>query len=232
MRTPVEVVKGRIINYNPETGTMTIQATYPDWQMYVKRGYKACRIQLVDSRTISDRQRRSIYAMLGEIADYTGMDLEMTKETMKDHYLEELRAENPKAELEGFSLSNCPVSLASDFQRHLVRFIVDFDVPCRVPLIRYVDDTGDYLYACLMQRKCCVCGRHADLHHVDAVGMGNDRKRIVHEGLRVLPLCREHHTEAHEIGLHEFSERYHIDRTIALDKFLCQLYNLNTKEDN
>ena len=62
-------------------------------------------------------------------------------------------------------------------------FILDWDIPCDVRLLDFVDDVGAYLYACLVNKKCCICGKPADLHHVDHVGAGRDREDIVHEGL-------------------------------------------------
>lgn len=227
MKPPIETIRGQISNYDHRRGLLTIHAYYPDWQTFARREYRECEIRLTDSRIISEAQRRSIYAMLGEIADYSGMDRGETKEIMKRKYLDDLG----EPEDETFSLRNCPVSLASGFQRYLVRFMVDFEVPCHVSLLKYVDDLQDYLYACLMGRKCCVCGKKSDLHHLDAVGMGNNRKEIVHEGMRVLPLCRIHHSEIHVTGGPAFMEKYHLEGGIRLDRFLCQLYGLHTKED-
>lgn len=92
-----------------------------------------------------------------------------------------------------------------------------------------VDDVGDYIYSCLIAKKCCICGRRADLHHVDRVGMGRDRTDIVHEGMEALPLCREHHGQAHTMPDSEFFGLYHLDGGITLDKTLCRIYGLKTK---
>lgn len=70
------------------------------------------------------------------------------------------------------------------------------------------------------RKKCAVCGRKADLHHIDRVGMGRDRDDICHEGLEALPLCREHHQEARTMPDSEFFGRYHLDRT------LCRIWKL------
>lgn len=127
-----------------------------------------------------------------------------------------------------FSLATAPMSLVCAFQRYLVRFIVQWDIPCSFSLLEYVDDIGDYVYSCLINKKCVICGRHADLHHIDRVGMGRDRSDIIHEGMEVLPLCREHHSEAHTMPDKDFFERYHIDGGIVLDKTLCRIYGLKT----
>ena len=130
-----------------------------------------------------------------------------------------------------FSLSNAPMSLVCAFQRFLVEFILDWDIPCSFPLLDFVDDVRSYVYACLVNKKCCICGLPSDLHHLDHVGSGRDRDEIIHEGMEVLPLCREHHTEAHTVGQITFNNRYHLSGGVVLDKDLCRIYKLKRKEE-
>ena len=223
MKTPVDIVEGVVTDYDERSGVLTIKAQYPDWPTIVKRGYKKCIVQLVDSRPLSDKQRRACYALIREIADWSGDDTMSTKEIMKIEYrtqhLEDLNEQI-------FSLSNAPMSLVADFQRFLVRFIVSNNIPTRIALLDFVDDVGDYMYSCLINKKCAVCGRKADLHHIDRVGMGRDREEIIHEGMEAMPLCREHHNECHTIGQQTFLDKYHFDGGIEIDKTICRIYGL------
>lgn len=228
MKTPVDIIRGRIVDVSLN-GELTIKAQYDDWYTLTKRGYSDCLVQMIDSRPLSDKQRRACYALLGEIADFTGNGKDSTKEYMKLKFLAEDFGETAD---KIFSLSNAPMSLVCAFQRFLVRFILDWDIPTKFPLLDLVDDVGDYLYACLINRKCAVCGKRADLHHVDHVGMGRDREEIIHEGMEALPLCREHHAEAHTLGAQSFAEKYHIEHGIKLDKTLCRIYRLKTRDKN
>lgn len=208
-------------------GIVTIKAQYDDWFTLCKREYKECLVQMVDSRPLSDKQRKACYALLREISEFTGMGADPTKEYMKLKFMtEELEQTADKI----FSLSNAPMSLVCAFQRFLVRFILDWDIPCSFPLLNFVDDIPDYIYACLINKKCCICGRHADLHHTDHVGMGRDREEIIHEGMTVLPLCREHHAECHTIGQQSFENKYHLTHGIELDRTLCRLYGLKRRK--
>ena len=226
MKSPNETVKGRIVGYDEKRGELLIRAPYDDYVTMTRREFKECLVQPIDSRPLSDKQRRACYALLREIADFTGMGADPTKEYMKLKFMvEELQETNDKI----FSLSNAPMSLVCGFQRFLVRFILDWDIPCNFPLLNFVDDVSDYVYACLLNKKCCVCGKHADLHHSDHVGMGRDRDEITHEGMAALPLCREHHTEAHTIGQKTFEDKYHLIHGIELDKTLCRLYKLGRR---
>ena len=227
MRSPVDTVRGRIVGYDERSQELLIRAPYDDVFTMTKRNFKQCLVQPIDSRPLSDKQRKACYALLREISDYTGMGADPTKEYMKLKFMvEELQSTGDKI----FSLSDAPMSIVCAFQRFLVRFILDWDIPCRFSLLEYVDDVSDYIYSCLVTKKCCVCGKHADLHHVDHVGMGRDREEIVHEGMHALPLCREHHTECHTTGQQTFENKYHLIHGIELDKTLCRMYGLNRRK--
>jgi hypothetical protein len=95
-------------------------------------------------------------------------------------------------------------------------------------MLEYVDDIDDYVYACLINKKCPICGKKADLHHYENIGMGRNRDTIIHEGMEVISLCREHHTEAHTIGRDSFFKKYHIDGGITADKTICKIYKLKS----
>ena len=153
MKTPVDIIRGRIVDVSLN-GELTIKAQYDDWYTLAKRGYKDCNVQMIDSRPLSDKQRRACYALLGEIADFTGNGKDSTKEYMKLKFLAEDFGETAE---KIFSLSNAPMSLVCAFQRFLVRFILDWDIPTKFSMLDLVDDVGDYLYACLINRKCAVC---------------------------------------------------------------------------
>lgn len=227
MKTPIDVVKGKIVGYDDKRQEVLIRAPYDDWYTLTKREYKSCLVQLVDNRPLSDKQRKMCYALLREIGEYTGQGIDPTKEWMKLKFMtEDLEQTADKL----FSLSNAPMSLVCAFQRYLIRFILEWDIPCRFSLLEYADDVADYIYHCLVTKHCCICGMPTDLHHVDRIGMGRNRNDVIHEGLEVLPLCREHHTEAHTMPDSEFFEKYHIPGGVTMDKTLCRLYGLKVRK--
>ena len=55
--------------------------------------------------------------------------------------------------------------------------------------------------------------------------MGGDRAHMSHIGLRCLPLCREHHQEAHQHGDAALMEKYHIE-PIKIDDKIARTYKL------
>lgn len=228
MKSPIDTVKGRIVGYDERTGDVLIRARYEDHFTLCKREYKSCLVQMVDSRPLSDKQRKTCYALLREISNYTGMGTDSTKEWMKLKFIAEDLNETAD---QIFSLSNAPMSMVCAFQRFLVRFILDWDIPCSFPLLNFVDDVQDYIYSCLIAKKCCITGRPAQLHHVDRVGMGRDRDDILHEGMEAIPLSPELHQEAHTMSDREFFDKYHLSGGIVLDKTLCRIWCLKKRKE-
>lgn len=235
MKTPVDIVKGRIIDVS-ENGDVTIVAHYDDWRTFTKRAYKECYVEMIDSRPLSDKQRRMCWAMVREIAEWQGdmatsagraLEREFVNDARKLDFLITELGENADRI---FSLSNAPMSLVAAYQRYLIRFIVYHGIPTKFPLLNYVDDIHDYIYSCMIHKRCCICGKASDLHHVDRVGMGRDRTDICHEGMEALPLCREHHTEAHTMPDQEFFNKYHIDGGVQLDQTMCRIYGLKRRK--
>ena len=64
----------------------------------------------------------------------------------------------------------------------------------------------------------------ADLAHHYAIGRGANRKKMQHYDYEVLALCREHHSEQHNIGVKSFDEKYILqDSWIKVDERLNRM---------
>ena len=113
---------------------------------------------------------------------------------------------------------------ASDFIDRLVELCVKFGVPGIDTLLNRCEDIQRYLYACVAYRARCICGRKADIHEVDAAGMGRKRRKLSHRGQRVQPLCRVLHNEVGQIGQQSFDKKYHLE-AVKLDEYLCKKIN-------
>ncbi|EAK3904231.1 DUF968 domain-containing protein, partial [Campylobacter jejuni] len=105
----------------------------------------------------------------------------------------------------------------------LIELVVDFMFEWHVPFAKGYEllpkEEQYFIYQCCRHRVCLVCGKRADIHHVDTVGMGSDREHTDHTNKRVLPLCRIHHGDYHTLGPEKFSNLYHVPATgIKLDK--------------
>lgn len=215
------MLRGKIVDIK-EDGTVVIEVQANIGQI-IHRKVKEAYIDMIDSRPLSDKQRRMCYALIKAISDWAGSEPEEVKQTFKlDFWAEQVDTLADKI----FSLSNAPMSLVAEFQRFLVAFILTHDVPTKFPLREYVDDIEAYTYFCVVRRKCAVCGKRAELHHVDAIGMGGDRTKAEHFGREVISLCREHHTEMHALGKADFFSKYHLDGGVIADKTILKIYGL------
>lgn len=221
MAAPVERFEVEV-DYIPQSQTIRIEIPYGDIPTLIRRGYHKAEVTLLDDRKLSDKQRKACYALMGEIADFMGEEKSEVKEFMKFEFMTSELCETGNRL---FSMANASMSMIAAYQKFLARFIIRHNIPTKKPLIGYVDDVEDYVYSCLTHKRCAVCGQHADLHHVTAVGMGSDREEIVHEGMLALPLCREHHTICHTKGNREFCRLMHLE-PVVLDKTLCKIYKL------
>lgn len=223
-----EHVAGLITDIDAD-GTLTINACVPSIDRALLRQYRECTIILQDERRITPRQRAACYALLGEIDEYVnGIRSEAGMEEQKNFLkLDFMLKRMTDAERRMFSLSDCSVTTATAFITFLIEFILANDIPTKFPLVEKADDIGAYVYACLANKKCAVCGRHADLHHAEGshVGSGFNRNEVHHLGREALPLCRAHHEEVHRTGEAEFLEKYHLE-PVKLDERLCKIYKL------
>lgn len=181
-----------------------------------------------DKRQISPEQRRKAHALVGEICEWAGYYGPTEHEEMNcdlKHRFMQSQADMIIKDM--FSLANCDMTTARNYITYLVDFVVRHDVPTRVPVIQLCEDIEKYVYACLMNKKCAVCGKPAEIHHCQGstVGMGRNRKTMIHLGLELMPLCRDHHSECHNTGQNTFNEKYHVFGLRA-DEQICKKVGL------
>lgn len=217
----VELVTGQIVDMEQDGGVL-IRAAVPNMDRAILRQYKTCLCEFTDGRPISADQRKKIYAIFRDISDYTGYTEDEAKEAMKLHFITNHLESICK---EMFSLSNCSMTMAHDFLGFLIDFCLAHNIPTRKPLIEQSEDIQRYLFACAVHRRCAVCGKPADIHHLSGSRGGHggvNWRNKPQDGVLFLPLCRVHHTECHN-GEQDFLERFHlvgIEMTRELQKKL------------
>ena len=184
-------------------------------------------VEFRDPRKISREQQKKAYALIGEIARWWGyMPQEAAKELTKVKFL---TGGAPVMLADTFSLADCTVEEARKYITWLIDFCLIYDVPMQdKPLYELVEDIPRYVYACLLNKRCAVCGKKSELHHVDHVGMGRDRREMCHIGMRCLPLCRHHHNEIHTIGAETFLKRYILE-PVEIDRRIAEKYRLKAR---
>ncbi|KAA8446529.1 putative HNHc nuclease [Weissella paramesenteroides] len=173
-------------------------------------------VDVQDERRLSNLQRKKAYAIIAEIAKWSGMFPEECKEWMKYYFTAETG--NPY-----FSFSDTDMTTA----RRFITFLLDFAIRNKVPMkhsgMTYQDDLDMYMYMSLKHRSCVICGKDAQIHHIDTVGMGNDRKLVDHRRKHLIALCEEHHEETHRVGWPTFKSKYHVKGILLDSQTLNQL---------
>lgn len=187
-----------------------------------------------DRRMISPEQRRKAWALVGEISaaygylsasDKKQINVDLKRKFLME-YVDQLTADAIKA----FSLSDIDMSTARLYIDFLIQFILEHGIATQEPLYRLADDIGAYVYGCMLNRRCAVCGKHADIHHVDRIGMGGNRDKMSHIGMRALPLCRMHHREAHDHGDETLMDKYHL-QPIVIDEKIAKELKLGKRQN-
>jgi len=218
------ILVGHVVKEADE-GAM-VYVPYPAEQRKPDGCHESVGVEFVDKRRISAKQRRKAYVLISYIAAWWGYTpLEAMKEMLKLMFVGE--AETLRR---SFSLSDCDMTTARLFITYLIDFCILHGVDVGEPLYQLSEDIPRYVWACLMNKRCAVCGRKAELHHCNGsvVGMGRNRKEICHIGMRALPLCREHHTEIHAVGQEDFLRRYILE-PVKIDERIAKVYRLKAR---
>ena len=164
---------------------------------------KKAEMRFDDGRIISIEQRKKAYATIRDIADYTGYLPEEQKEWLKYLYIQ-------KTGDDYISLSDCSMDQAREFINVILEYAIESGIQLSEHAINRTDDIGKYLYFCIKHKKCAICGQAGEIHHEDAIGMGNDRKTIDDSNYKKICLCRKHHTIAHQMGVDRFTKMYKV----------------------
>ncbi len=169
-------------------------------------GARYCELRFLDPRSFSVDQRKYYYALLGDISAFTG------------HLIEEID-DNTRWKFKALTGRNISLSNGSSNTKDdvvlLTNIALDLAFELNVSLSNKIPipdkNLEYYFYKCLTHRKCCICGKHADIDHFDeTVGMGRNRKEVDKTNFTYCALCRSHHTEKHTIGLTAFRNKYHV----------------------
>ena len=164
------------------------------------------KVTLIDKRSITTKQQKFIYALFRDISDHTGYPPEWVKDLFKNYYSSYYGVETIS-----LAINASTITEANNMIELLIEFCFQNDIPFHFKEFQQSADLARLNYLFMKYRTCFVCGKqHADVDHVDAVGMGNNRNKINHANRFYFCLCREHHIERHTIGLKAMMEKYHI----------------------
>lgn len=165
-------------------------------------------LTFVDPRQARPKQRRLFFALLQDIWAWSGEPVEWLKAYFYSRYT--IRTNGKMISLADGTENT--VSDASYLIDDVIEFVFQFGVPVKQGYELLPRDEDQFQFRCVKYRRCLICGKHADIHHVDEIGSGRNRSHLDHTQFRLAALCREHHQEAHQLGLAEFLKRHHLTR--------------------
>lgn len=99
-----------------------------------------------DSRMISRKQQKKIYAMIGDISDYTGHHVEFLKSYLKSEYIAMYGGD-------WFSLSYVDMTTARKFIEFILHICFEWEVPLSQKTVDLAREVNNYLFLCLKHRK-------------------------------------------------------------------------------
>ncbi|WP_105977955.1 putative HNHc nuclease [Staphylococcus simulans] len=176
-------------------------------------------VKIVDPFMISDKQRRKIFALCNDIESHTGQPRDYMRYLFMD-YVEVLYGYEKR-----LSLSDCTRTQANQIIEVTLDWIFHNNIPLAYKTSDLLKQDKSFLYWSTVNRNCVICGKpHSDLAHHYAIGRGKNRKTMDHYGYEVLALCREHHSEQHNIGVDTFDKKYHLENSwISVDDRLNKM---------
>lgn len=183
-------------------------------------------IEFIDPRRFSIKQRKLFFAILEDIFRWSGNSTEV----LKDYFYAEYSTKTYGGLISFKNDSTTTMSEATLMLELVIDFVLQNDVPINKAFYLLPKDEAYWGYYCCKNRKCMECGRKADIHHVDALGMGSNRTKAKHLKHHFMALCRFHHVEIEQIGRPAFAKKYHMPVDgVKLD--LETLKNLNIQGD-
>lgn len=176
-------------------------------------------VKVVDPFLISDKQRRKIFALCNDIESHTGQPRDYMRYLFMD-YVEVLYGYEKR-----LSLSDCTRTQANQIIEVTLDWIFHNNIPLSYKTSDLLKQDKSFLYWSTVNRNCIICGKqNSDLAHHYAIGRGKNRKTMDHYGYEVLALCREHHSEQHNIGVDTFDKKYHLENSwISVDDRLNKM---------
>ena len=159
------------------------------------------KVEFLDNRQMSQKQNALSHVLIADVARWSYDEPKWIERVLK-YYYEAKRGVY-------FEHSRATKNEATEWIGFLIEFILKNDIPLE-KRYQYLLENNKWFYYCLKYRKCCICGKHADVCHIEVVGMGRNRKKISHENFTFYAGCRFHHQEEHRIGTKNFLNKYQI----------------------
>lgn len=183
-------------------------------------------------------QMKMIFALCRDYSDVLGYEPEELRKILKAEFCYENCIQDFSCS--PYKRNACSMEVATKF----IQFIIEHSINLTGYPLNIVEGHGKnkkirssreivpdirrYVITCLMNKTCAICGatieqREIDLHHWDSVNSIGGYEHDDGLQTRFISLCREHHTEFHNIEAKAFSEKYHIEGVWLSENMVAKL---------
>ncbi|ASN71930.1 hypothetical protein 10F6_1, partial [uncultured Caudovirales phage] len=118
-----------------------------------------CEVSITDPYKITDKQRRKIFALMNDIEAHTGQPQDYMRNVFQE-YVRVLYAYENR-----ISLADCSRKVAGQIIDIAIEWIFENDIPLRFKTSDLIKNDRTFLYMATINRKCVICGKHAELAH-------------------------------------------------------------------
>lgn len=151
---------------------------------------------------IDQTLRNKVHALIAQYAKSQGYEPEDQKLRLKQDFIE-------KYKLPFFSFKDCLKQMACDFINWLLGELILIG-ELRSSLMKCAVDMHHAMAVSVQYEVCIICSKQGEVHHVEAIGMGRNRKTYDDSDHRKIGLCHDHHQEAETIGRATFFKKHGI----------------------
>lgn len=201
-------------------------------EVMLAKGKTLFSVEPYSPNTITRDQQKKAWALMHDINNYSDND----PITLKEH---ELKIKfcyltgYPDRPL--FSLSNCSKDLATLYISFLVEYCFYYGIPFDGKDLHLTHDINRKMFLCAVYKRCFATSVRSqdyplEIHHVNAVGQGNDRTKVDHRGRYFIILKAELHREIHQLGYKRFCEKWHCGAIKLTDEQLINLGLMTRKQ--
>lgn len=167
-------------------------------------------VEFTDGRTRTMDQLRKAWALIRDVANWSGYTPFEAEQEMKVEYM--VATGKPM-----FSQHDCSIDVEREFIQTIIDFCFDWNVPFKTKTWDMISNNYHAVYEATIHRRCIICGApNSDIDHFTTVGIGRNRHHVGQTQFLFWALCRKHHTERHKKGIKTFAQDHQL-KPVKLD---------------
>ena len=142
----------RILKYKNGQALVSGVEMTPEAMLLIDNGIAVdIEMEIIDSKKITDKQRRKIFALCNDIEQFTGQPREYMREMFTDYL----------SFMNGYlnvSLSDCSRKVAGELIDLIIMWVFENNIPLNYKTSDMLKNDRTFLYMSTINRTCVICG--------------------------------------------------------------------------